>query len=281
MKLLLRAMVAFAAIGLAGCATVAPTPREAIPHGAPYVALGSSFAAGAGIGPVKPDTPPRCQRTAINYATLLAQRLGLALTDVTCGGAMTAHVLGPWGELPAQIESLTPDTRLVTITIGGNDLGYVAGLMGGSCRAGASFRPGPCFPNALPSEETYVRVGNALREIARQIAARAPRATLVFVQYVTLVPPQPCEAAVLIAEDAAISAEIGRRLAAITAQAARESGALMLPADELSRDHTACSDQPWSSGMSQGYDMARGAPWHPTPQGMRGIAEALAARLAR
>ncbi|GGC13951.1 hypothetical protein GCM10011494_35940 [Novosphingobium endophyticum] len=34
------------------------------------------------------------------------------------GGATTAHILGPWNELPAQIDALTDDTALVTVTIG-------------------------------------------------------------------------------------------------------------------------------------------------------------------
>ena len=47
---------------------------------------------------------------------------------------LPAHVLAPWNELPAQIDAVTPDTRLVTITIGGNDLNYIGNLfMVGRC----------------------------------------------------------------------------------------------------------------------------------------------------
>ena len=104
-----------------------PLPRPSgtpLPEGARYVALGHSFASGPLLGPPKPGSPPRCGRTAANYATLLAQRLRLTLVDVTCGGAKSQHILGPWDELPAQIESVTADTRLVTLSIGGNDVGY-------------------------------------------------------------------------------------------------------------------------------------------------------------
>jgi lysophospholipase L1-like esterase len=153
------------------------------------------------------------------------------------------------------------------------------GLMGSSCRSGAPTRPGPCWPTPNPSEADYANVEASLREIARQVAARAPRAELIFVQYVTLVPPAPCDAARLVPEDAPVSRAIGRRLAEITARVARESGAMVLPADEMSRDHSACSAEPWSRGMPVGYDGSQGAAWHPTAAGHAAIADALAARL--
>lgn len=51
--------------------------------------------------------------------------MGLNLVDVSCGGATTAHILGAWSELAPQIDAVTSDTKLVTVTIGGNDLNYV------------------------------------------------------------------------------------------------------------------------------------------------------------
>lgn len=268
------------ALALAGCATAPDSSRDGLAPGSRYVAMGSSFAAGAGIGPTKPGTPARCQRTAINYATLLAQRLSLDLTDVTCGGATTAHILGPWNELPPQIEAVTPDTRLVTISVGSNDLRYIPGLMGASCRAGVPFQGRPCWPMLAPTDEDYRKLEANMREIARQVRARAPQARLVFVQYVTLVPATPCDAARLPPEDAATSRTTALRLAEITARAAQEVGATVLAADEMSRDHTPCSATPWSNGMSAGYDSSRGAPWHPNRAGHAAIAEALAQRLA-
>lgn len=262
-------------LALAGCASLPAAERLSIPTGSRYVAMGSSFAAGPLLGPPKAGTPPRCTRSAINYPTLLAQRLSLSLEDVTCSGATTAHILERWNELPAQIDTVTDDTRLVTLTVGGNDLGYVTGLMGSSCRAGAPGRPGPCFAMRNPGEDDYARVETALREIALQVAKRAPQAKLVFVQYVTLVPPARCSEAWFVPEEAAISRTIGVRLAALTTKVAHETGAILLPVDQLSREHTPCSSEPWSIGMYPGYDGSRGASWHPNAVGMRAIADAL------
>jgi lysophospholipase L1-like esterase len=217
-----------------------------------------------------------------NYPTLLSQQLDLVLEDQTCGGATTANVLGPWNELPAQIDAVTADTRVVTVTIGGNDLGYVMGLIGGSCRGGASLGSSQCFPNRAPSEGDYTHVEEQLRAIAAQVARRAPRATLVFVQYLRLVPPAPCDGARLPSDDAAKSRKIGQRLAEITARVARDSGSLLLPVDEMSLDHTACSAERWSVGMTRDQDPNKGvAPWHPTAAGHAAIARALASRLSR
>ena len=94
------------ALALAGCATAPAEDNPGLLPGARYVAMGSSFAAGAGIGPIREGTPPRCGRTTNNYPTLLAARLDLALDDQSCGGAKTAHITGAWNELAPQIDAL-------------------------------------------------------------------------------------------------------------------------------------------------------------------------------
>ena len=81
--------------------------------------------------------------------------------------------------------------------------------------------------------------------------------------------------------DAATGRTIGRQLAILTTRVAIANGALVLPADEMSRDHTACAEQPWSHGFYEGYDIAQGAPWHPAPEGHAAIAAALGNLLER
>lgn len=275
-----------AALALAGCATASqPGTGSIVPPGARYVAMGSSFAAGPGLGTPKPGTPARCSRSPINYATLLATRLGLTLVDETCGGAMTRHVLGPWSELPAQIDAVTADTRLVTVTIGGNDINYVGGLIGATCRGsgealvieGRSLR---CPPTTTPTEADYARLETAMHDIARQVAQRAPQAKLVFVEYVALVPQQPCAATPMSQSDADISRAVGDRLAAITDKVAAEAGALVLKS-AFSKAHDPCSAQPWSNGFPRGYKGENGAPWHPNAAGMASVADGLMALLTR
>lgn len=272
-----------AALLAATLASCAHTPRlhSALPPGAAYVALGSSYAAGAGIPPLANDRPARCGTSQISYPRLLATRLGLTLTDASCGGARTEHLLEPWNELPAQIDAVGPDTRLVTITAGGNDLNYMGLMFAASCRAGVRLNGGdaPCPVVPEPSASDYAAVARNLSAIVEQVHRRAPQARVVLVQYVALAGEQPCPLAPLSADDAATARRVAAGLAEATRAAARTSGVEVLPVDSLSQDHTPCSTVPWSRGLLAGYDMSQGAPWHPTAEGHAAIADMLAARL--
>ena len=95
--------------------------------GARYVALGSSYASAPGLGRPIPGSPPQAGRTDANYAHLLAGQLQLSLTDVTSSGATTDDVLwrSQYGQAP-QADALAPDTDLVTVTVGGNNIVYEA-----------------------------------------------------------------------------------------------------------------------------------------------------------
>ncbi len=269
-----------AILALSDCASVQADTLE----GAHYVAMGSSFAAGAGIGPLKEGSPGRCGRTQNNYAALLAEELKLALTDASCGGARTEHVLEAWDELPAQIDAVSADTRLVTITVGGNDLDYMGLLFSASCDpATGMVRNGEVLDCpvrvGLPDEGAYQATEATLGEIVRQVRERAPQARVIFVQYVTLVPERPCRS-LLLDETARTEARVlAARLARITANAALANGVEVLDADRLSAAHTACDAENWSRAFDPAYDGSSGAPWHPTAEGHAAIAELLAAML--
>jgi lysophospholipase L1-like esterase len=263
------------ALLLSGCAPMAAPETRSIAPQARYVSMGSSFAAGANVGTLQAGSPERCGRTTNNYASLLADRMDLALTDVGCGGAKTDHILGPWDELPPQIEAVTAETRLVTITIGGNDVNYVGWLFAGSCKLGFSMRPPPCPSGPPPGNDKFTTLYTNLRGIAAEVHRRAPNAKLVFVQYVTLVSDVSCPLEAIDAEDARVAKDIALRLSTVTEAAARDSGALVLNAETMSANHTPCSAQPWANGLHADYDIKNGAPWHPNAAGHAAIAEAL------
>jgi hypothetical protein len=111
-------------------ATEAGRARGAV-QGLPYVALGDSYAAGFGVGPVSGGPVPGCDQSAADYPHLVAQQLGLRLKDVSCAGAVTANLISTPqltgdGTAPPQISGLGASTRIVTVTIGGNDLGFAS-----------------------------------------------------------------------------------------------------------------------------------------------------------
>ncbi|MFN3423439.1 MAG: SGNH/GDSL hydrolase family protein [Novosphingobium meiothermophilum] len=250
---------------------------QALPEGARYVALGSSFAAGPGVGPNTPGSPERCGRGTLNYPNLLASHLKLALVDATCSGATTEYVLGPWDEVPAQIESITADTRLVTITIGGNDVNFVGNIFAAGCET---------MTNPLPRCQAWREISDAdwegneerMRQIVRQIRQRAPEARIVFVDYMTVLPARtPCAALPISSGRLAQSRDAATRLAAMTAHVARQERAEVFRLSAMSRPHAPCSAKPWANGLTA--PPGDGIPVHPNRLGHAATANALAAFL--
>lgn len=113
--------------GGAGAATGSAEAAPSLPAGAPYVALGDSYAAGYGLGDATDKPVPACGQSKLDYPHRLAAALHLDLTDVTCAGATTADVVSErQNGAPPQIDALGAGTALVTLSIGGNDSGLFA-----------------------------------------------------------------------------------------------------------------------------------------------------------
>lgn len=250
--------------------------------GAGYVAMGSSFAAGPGILPPAISKPVLCARSLNNYAQQLAQRRGLVLTDVSCSGATTSGVLAGWASLPPQIDALTPETRLVTITIGGNDVGYIGGLMAASCQQAKSVDNARCPKIGTPGEERWTALEAALRRIADEVRQRSPKARLIWVDYPVVLPERgQCRVTPLTMEQANAARAVAKRLAALTARVARETESSLLTASRLSVGHDACAREPWMNGFPVPGAGPISVPYHPTLPGMTAIASALDRMLGR
>lgn len=252
-----------------------------------YVALGSSFAAGPGIGELAADGLQGCEQSQDNYARQLARRRGLTLIDRSCGGATTEHVLrqGFRGH-PPQVESLTSKTKLVSMTIGGNDVGYMANLFGWSCSnrpASQPARPCPAAPGV--DDAKFAVLAANLHALVATIRQKAPKARIVFVDYVTILPPpsEGCAITPLKPDQIATGRALADRLAAVTAAVADETGSALIKASALSSSHHACAARPWANGLPSDYRYgAPGpAPYHPRPEAMNAIADALEKALPR
>lgn len=260
-------------LGLFGLAAITLSSLASAQHReAHYVAMGSSYASGIAIGPLVPDTPRRCGRTVNNYPHLLAEQAHLDLVDVSCSGATTEHILSNWNELPPQLDAVTPDTRLVTVTIGGNDVNYVRDLMRAVCaKPGAEPSTG-CPPAIATTKATWTALEKNMRLIAREVHRRAPKSRLVFVEYLRVIPEdRTCASLPLSPAQLAQGRATIRRLAGLTARVAKQEGAYLLPASALSKGHETCSSEPWA----QGYP-AKAVGWHPTAAGHAALADKLA-----
>ena len=247
-----------------------------------YVALGSSMAAGPGIRPSADGAPFRAGRSARNYPHLVAEKLGLDLVDLTYSGATTANVLTePQHGVPPQADALDGSEDLVTVTIGGNDAGYVPLLMAAGLPRVVRFVPllGGVVRDMLDPtarDRALVEVAESLKEVGRTLRQRSPRATVLFVDYLTLLPPVGA-ARPLSDVDVALGRRVADTLERLTGEAAADTGCGWVRAAEASRDHHAWSAEPWTTKFGLPLP-GRPAPLHPNAEGMRAVAQLVVAQ---
>jgi lysophospholipase L1-like esterase len=249
-----------------------------------YVALGSSMAAGPGITPRANGAPWPAGRSARNYPHLVAAELGLDLVDVTYSGATTAHLLrdSQFGA-PPQVEALDGSETLVTVTIGGNDVGYIP-LLTVACLPGP-VRWVPFLGRRIRGlldrsarERALGDVAESLREVGDTVRGRAPNARVLFIDYLTLLPPAGRRASPLSNADADLGRYVAATLEEHTADAAGATGCEVVKAGEASRDHHAWSVDPWMRRFGLPWP-GRPAPLHPNAAGMRAVADLVTAQV--
>lgn len=248
-----------------------------------YVALGSSYAAGLGLGRRAEGSPFVSRRSANGYPQQLARLLRVAtFTDMTSSGATVRHVVagGQFG-LGPQIGALGPDTRLVTLTVGGNDVAYIGDLIaiaydnrGGLI--GAAVRALKSAPKPL-EERDFIGLETNLREALREIRMRSPAARIIVATY-PIVVPQTGDFTVLGATDeqAALLRSVGEKLAHTTRDVCSSLSVEIVDMAALSASHHAASAEPWVNG----FRPRTGASFHPTLAGATATAQAIARLVA-
>jgi lysophospholipase L1-like esterase len=257
-----------------------------IPAGSHYVAMGSSFAAGPGIPSPAPGSPRFAGRSSGNYAHLVARALGLALHDVTYSGATTSDILGSSAAgQPAQLDAVTPATRLITITAGGNDVGYLPRL---------TFASLPWLLQTLPpvrarvaalgdpraTEEQFAQLERNLATIAQRVRERAPACRVLAVDHLTILPPEgEQQSGPPPAEIAQWGRTIAARLSATTRRASKAAGWEYVAASTASAGHHAWAAVPWTRRFH--LSVRGGAPYHPNAAGMEAVADIVLAALAQ
>jgi len=143
-----------------------------------YIALGDSFAAGQGGGTYLNT----CNQTAAGYPALLdAERRIKLLRNLTCAGSETRDVLRD------QSDALIRGVKLITLTVGGNDLDF-AGL-GAACAA--DFASPACAAAVAARVDQLPKLERKLRSTYCAVASRAPRATILVAGYPAMVGFEP------------------------------------------------------------------------------------------
>ena len=257
--------------------------------GLPYVALGDSYSAGYGLQPLTDRPVPGCAQSAQDYPHRLAAALDLDLTDVSCSGAVTADVTSTAqdtgeGTAPPQDAALSSSTRIVTLTIGGDDLGF--SQIAAYCVALS--RNGPLLAHPLQADcrrhytaagpdnlgdKLRTTVSPAVAATLRTIHTRAPNAKVFVLGYPALAPdaadtppggcfrptvgyPLPADGYPFTNTDVPFLLQTEQALDSTISADALAAGDTFVPTLEASVAHTPCAAStqpagtPWVNGLS-------------------------------
>ena len=269
------------AVVLLTIAGLGSTPAGAATGG--YVALGDLYTAGPLI-PNQLADPLGCLRSDHDYPHLVAAALAPAtFRDVSCSGADTGDMtktqnVNP-GPNPPQLDRLDPGTELVTLGIGGNDIGF-SGIIE-SCVT--------LVPWETPCRDTYTAGG--ADELSRRIAAtapkvaavlagihdRAPQARVLVVGYPAILPDagRGCWPTMPIGwNDVSYLRAKHRELNAMLAAQAAAGGATYVDTYTPSIGHDVCAS-PLQRWVEPIVPTSPAAPVHPNARGMQGMAVAV------
>jgi lysophospholipase L1-like esterase len=292
--------VAGIALSLAACsATRAGAPSAAatssaaaVPRGS-YVALGDSYTAGPGI-PDQAGVTAGCEQSSSSYPYLVAERLRLHLTDVSCGSATIASLSTPQtvgdGPNPPQLNALSAATSLVTLGIGGNDVDWVAVITrcteldlvptlipGGTT---SDFTPCQDYYTSGGADQIQQKIDAAAGHLAgalTQVRHRAPDARVYVVGYPDLLPGTggTCGHTLGITQgDLTFLNNEEVRLNSALRQGAEAAGDGYVDTYTPSAGHNACS-APASRWIEPLLPASPAAPLHPNAAGEQGMAGAV------
>ncbi len=244
-----------------------------------WVGLGDSFAAGPLI-PNQSLSPLGCLRSTNNYAHKSAAQLGYTLTDVSCSGAKSDHMTQSQstdaGTNPPQFDALTSTTDVVTLQVGGNDIGFSEILQ--NCVTLNPF-DGCKDEYVINGVDTISqRIANTAPKIAtalQGVHTRSPAARVYLVNYAAILPHSGslgCWPQVPIAfSDVSWLRSKQQELNAMLATQSAANGATIVNDYTASIGHDACksSSVRWVEPL---VPTNAAAPFHPNANGMTGIA---------
>lgn len=274
-------------LGVIGVAAVAFVGASALtgcePPEGPYVALGDSYVAGPLI-PNQSLDPLGCLRSDQNWPHRVHPLIdSTELRDVSCSGATIEDLYAPQSVTPGpanppQLEALDEETTVVTLGIGGNDIGFSDLVQ--SCGTSWPWESG-CTGDYVSGghDEISDRIASVAPELDQaidDIRARAPKAWVYVVGYPTVVPEtgNGCYplVPVLPSDIPWLRAKV-KELNAMIEQVATDNHATYIDLATPSIGHDFCSSDRWVEGL---VPLAVAAPVHPNAAGMAAFADIIA-----
>jgi lysophospholipase L1-like esterase len=285
-----KASLGICSLLLAGVGVLAQAlPSTAVTTPNSYVALGDSYAAGPGIPNVVHSA---CQRSDHNYPSLVADaRHFSSFRDASCSGARTIDMTqsqqtNPYTFVPPQFDALGPDARLVSVTIGGNDIGF-SGIVTTCVGLGL------LNPFGAPCRDHYTQGGTDalaadVAAMAPKIAAvlqgihqRSPKAKVLVVGYIDILPvtgPGCWPFLPIAMGDFSYLRGVEEELNQMLASQAAGNGATFVDTYSPTIGHDLCQDigVRWVEGL---VPTSPAAPVHPNVLGMQAAAAAVLSAL--
>jgi len=233
-------------------------------------ALGDSYSSGEGNPPFIPGGGA-CDRSSEAWPVLLGKQDPAIspVADIACSGAESTALTGAFKGQPAQVtqlQNMKQEPDLVTLTMGGNDVGFASVLR-------------DCYLHNCVKDH---RLEHAQADINKEsgtlvadyhaIKKAAPDATVVVVGYPRIFPPTEaaqtqCHAWLADNERAGLN-HLTDSLDQVIASAAQKAGVKHVSNLTTLQGHELCTDHPWvyPIGLSGGDN--RG---HPTIPGQKAI----------
>lgn len=274
-----------AALGLLAVLATASLTACEPPVPDTYVAIGDSYTAGPLILNQSLE-PLGCLRSDKNYPRVVRPKIKAAkFVDVSCSGATTTHFFNQQGVTPGpnapQFNSVDAFTKVLTIGIGGNDIGFSSIVK--NCAT--------LDPTSSGCKGDYVTGGRDL--LAEKIAAtapkidqvlveakrRAPQAKIFLVGYPTILPEtgNGCWPTVpIVASDIVYLRGVAKNLNAMLKDRAVANDVRYVDTATSSIGHDICSSSKWVEAIIPTHDAA---PVHPNASGMANTGNVVAAAI--
>jgi lysophospholipase L1-like esterase len=247
-----------------------PLKCRATPRG--MVAMGDSYSSGEGREPYDTGTAgggDTCHRNATAWPRVLAASdpsIG-TLTHIACSGATAAAITGSFKHESAQIKQLkavrpTPD--VVTISLGGNDVGFASLLkqcyLADCWRLGGITKAQNLIKNTLPG---------VLASVYAKVRAAAPGASVYAVGYPRIFPvlqDETTHCGWLTSTERIKVNLLGDLLNTTEAATAQQAGVTYVPTLDALAGHELCTLNSWMAPVTSRVPTHQ-EEGHPTPRG--------------
>lgn len=271
-----------------------------------YAELGDSFSSGEGNrdpvthlflanvfaddGMLHNSDVDGCNRSLISDSNMISVQLygGDTSRFVACSGATISQVMNPNHTEPSQLSALDSSTDLVTISVGGDDIGFadvaltcIIGL--GAQGYGCEFIAQRAVNAAMARIADETAPGATLDNIYRAIRARAPHARILVVGYPNLLPafaPVGCPLVHLLPDEVLWLNSVEQQLNGIIELEAVRSGAEFVEGStSVFTNHELCTIDTYVNGLEQ--KALNQQPLHPNSEGQAAMATAIRAQIDR